>query len=145
MGIETWKDIVGFESLYQVSNLGRIKALPKKVYNSGLLNSNKCFISKEKILKPSTISKGYKGITLTKEGKRYPKKVHRLVAMAFIPNPYNKSQINHIDCNKANNCVENLEWCTNGENQKHAFKHGLNSNKKANIARWKGKRKNERK
>lgn len=139
---EIWKDIKDFEGLYQVSNLGRIKRLPKKVYNNGLKNKNKYFISKEIILKPSTISKGYKGVILTKDKKRYPKKVHRLVAQEFIPNPENKPQINHIDCNKTNNSVENLEWCTNSENQIHAYKHGLNNCINANIARWKGKRKN---
>lgn len=137
--IEIWKDIKDFEGIYQVSTFGRIKRLSRKTINEGLLGKNKELQLKEKILKPSTITKGYKGITLTKDKKRYPKKVHRLVAEAFIPNPNNKPQINHIDCNKSNNNVNNLEWCTNSENQKHAFKNGLNSSKKANEARWRKK------
>lgn len=141
MGIEVWKDITGFENLYQVSNYGRVKRLSRKIYNKGLLKNKKYFYCKEIILKNSTVSKGYKGVTLVKNGKRYHKKVHRLVAIEFIPNIDNKPQINHIDCNKANNMVNNLEWCTNSENQIHAYKNGLNSCKKANIARWKGKRK----
>lgn len=137
--IEIWKDIKDFEGIYQVSTFGRIKRLSRKTINEGLLGKNKELQLKEIILKPSTITKGYKGITLTKDKKRYPKKVHRLVAEAFIPNPNNKPQINHIDCNKSNNNVNNLEWCTNSENQKHAFKNGLNSSKKANEARWREK------
>lgn len=137
--IEIWKDIKDFEGIYQVSTFGRIKRLSRKTINEGLLGKNKELQLKEIILKPSTITKGYKGITLTKGKKRYPKKVHRLVAEAFIPNPNNKPQINHIDCNKSNNNVNNLEWCTNSENQKHAFKNGLNSSKKANEARWREK------
>lgn len=137
--IEIWKDIKDFEGIYQVSTFGRIKRLSRKTINEGLLGKNKELQLKEIILKPSTITKGYKGITLTKDKKRYPKKVHRLVAEAFIPNPNNKPQINHIDCNKSNNNINNLEWCTNSENQKHAFKNGLNSSKKANEARWREK------
>ena len=137
--IEIWKDIKDFEGIYQVSTFGRIKRLSRKTINEGLLGKNKELQLKEIILKPSTITKGYRGITLTKDKKRYPKKVHRLVAEAFIPNPNNKPQINHIDCNKSNNNVNNLEWCTNSENQKHAFKNGLNSSKKANEARWREK------
>jgi hypothetical protein len=138
MGIEIWKDIKGFEGLYQISNYGRVKRLSKKVFNKGLVHGKEYFISKEIILKNATISKGYQGVTLTKNKKRYSKKVHRLVAEAFIPNPENKSQINHIDCNKKNNCVDNLEWNTQSENLKHAFKNGLTVNglKKANYARW---------
>ena len=133
---EAWRDIRGFEGIYQISNLGRVKRVAKKIFNNGLLGEKEYFNSKERILKPSIISKGYIGITLTKGKKRYPKKVHRLVAQAFIPNPNNKPQINHIDCDKSNNRVDNLEWCTNSENQKHAFIHGLNNSKKANEVRW---------
>lgn len=143
MELEIWKDIKGFEGLYQISNFGRVKRLPKKVFNAGLLNKSKCFVSKEIIIKNATISKGYQGVTLTKEKKRYPKKVHRLVAEAFIPNANNKPQVNHIDCNKKNNCVDNLEWCTNSENQLHACKNGINNWKKANEARWKNRRKKD--
>jgi hypothetical protein len=113
---EIWKDIKNYEELYQISNFGRIKRL----------KNNRTM--KEKILKPY-INNGYYKLLLYKKGisKRYS--VSRLVSMNFIPNPKNKPQVNHIDGNKLNNKVDNLEWCTISENQKHAFKLGLNSNK----------------
>ena len=75
-------------------------------------------------LKPYPNTKGYLLVDLSV--KRRAIKLHRLVAMAFIDNPYNKPQVNHIDCDKSNNRVDNLEWVTNGENQKHAYANGLN-------------------
>lgn len=100
--MEIFKDIKEYEGLYQVSNLGRVKSL----------NYNKT--GKEKILKPTTNKKGYQFVGLYKEGKTKNFLVHRLVAMAFIPTPMdtNATQVNHKDENPANNCVENLEWCT---------------------------------
>ena len=89
--------------LYQVSNLGRVKSLG---------NSK---TRKEKILKPE-IRTGYYSVNLCKSGKRKKHRVHRLVAQAFIENPKNLPVINHIDENKLNNCVENLEWCTHEYN-----------------------------
>ena len=68
---------------------------------------------------------GYKYITPKIEGKRYNLKVHKLVALKYIPNVDKKPCINHIDCNKENNCVDNLEWCTHSENMRHAHSHGL--------------------
>ena len=100
--MEIWKDIEGFEGLYQVSNLGRTKRLYKN--------------DKEKILKPFSNKDGYLRVNLCKEGKSKQSKVHRLVAKAFIPNLDNKSQVNHRDENKSNNKVENLEWVTSKEN-----------------------------
>ena len=96
---EEWKDIIGFEGLYQVSNLGRIKSLRDNHNNP-----------REKILKPQ-LTKGYYWISLWKNGKRKMYLIHRLVALAFIPNPMNLPQVNHIDENKTNNCADNLEWC----------------------------------
>jgi hypothetical protein len=98
---EIWKPIKGYESLYEVSNLGRVKSL--NYYRTG----------KEKVLKQYIDQDGYFRIRL-KNPKQNTYKlwgVHRLVAMTFILNPDNKPQINHIDCNRQNNCVENLEWC----------------------------------
>lgn len=80
---------------------------------------------KEKILKQSITTKGYLQVVLSREGKSNWYKVHRLVAQTFIPNPENKPQVNHIDGNKINNNINNLEWCTNSENQIHAFKNNL--------------------
>jgi hypothetical protein len=107
---EVWKDIKGFDGLYQVSNLGRIKSLR---YGTN-------------ILKPFLTGKGYLTVDLCFKGKRKSVRVHRLVADAFIPNPTNKSQINHINGNKKDNSVKNLEWNTQSENINHAFKIGLN-------------------
>lgn len=81
--------------------------------------------NKERVLKPNPNLKGYLQVGLTLNGKKYPKRVHRLVAEAFIPNPHNLPQINHKDGNKLNNSVSNLEWCTNRENIKHSWDNGM--------------------
>lgn len=96
---EIFKDIEGFEGLYQISNLGRVKSI----------NYNKT--RKEKILKYRKHRYGYLMVVLFKDGKRKEILVHRLVAQAFLPNPDNLPQVNHKDENKTNNCVENLEFC----------------------------------
>ena len=77
------------------------------------------------VLKMGTVSRGYSNVCIVVNGKRKYCLVHRLVAMTFIPNPLNKKQVNHIDGNKKNNNVTNLEWCTNQENMQHASKMGL--------------------
>ena len=119
---EEWKDIEGYENKYQVSNLGRVKRiLYKNQYSTK---------PKENILAKRCDGKGYAQVILYKNGKGKSIKVHRLVGKAFIPNTENKPQINHINGIKDDNRVENLEWCTNRENQIHAFKIGLIKNRK---------------
>jgi hypothetical protein len=114
--MEIWKDIDGFEGLYQVSTLGRVKSLPKYTYSRGYPQ-----LRKEKILKPGYTGKNrcYATVRLN-DGRGY--KVHRLVAQAFIPNPNNLPQVNHKDENPFNNAVDNLEWCTNQYNIKYSAK-----------------------
>jgi len=118
---EIWKDIEGFEGLYQVSNFGRVKSLPRiiKFRNSTKSESGK-------ILKIGYSTKGYCQVYLSKDGIKKTLPVHRLVAIAFIPNPENKPQANHKTGDKSINYEWELEWNDNSENQIHAFKHGLN-------------------
>jgi len=125
--VEEWKDIdflKGFEGMYQVSNLGRVKSLGRiVVYPGSKYGMYNGVFRPEKILKPKL--NRYAGLTLSnKTTKIYPS-VHRLVALAFISNPLNKPCVNHIDGNGLNNCVENLEWVTFEENTKHAYENGL--------------------
>lgn len=108
---EIWKDIKGYEGLYQVSSFGRVKSLPR--YDS---RGN---ARVERILKPIPTKDGYVRVHLSNEGVKRKRPIHRLVAEAFIPNSDNKSQVNHIDENKINNRVDNLEWVTAKENINH--------------------------
>ena len=110
---EIWKDIEGYENDYQVSNLGRVKSLPKKCWNG-----KGYWFRDGRILTPVKSKKGYLNVWCRKNIF----KVHRLVANAFIPNPQNLPQVNHIDGDKTNNCVANLEWVTDGENLLHAYR-----------------------
>ena len=123
--LEEWKDIEEYEGMYQVSNYGNVKSLARQ-----RRNSKGVYMQKEKLLSLTNTSTGYKKVELVKNGKKKSYKVHRLVAMAFIDNPENKPQVNHIDGNKTNNHVDNLEWVTSSENSIHAYKTGLNPNKK---------------
>lgn len=111
---EIWKDVVGYEGLYQVSNLGRIKSLPRHRV-VGWAN----YISKEKIIKQSNHRQGYKIVLLHKDGECKTYKVHRLVAIAFIPNKKGYRCVNHKDENKSNNIVDNLEWCNHSYNNNY--------------------------
>lgn len=103
-----WKNVKDFDN-YKINRYGQV------------VN-----VKRNKILKEDkTNGRGYCNVTLYKNGTPYRKVVHRLVAETFIPNPNNLPQVNHIDGNKHNNYVENLEWCTQSRNMKHAFKNGL--------------------
>ena len=109
---EEWRDIPGYEGLYQVSNKGRVKSLEREVNNNGGKR-----IIKEKIL-TQYINKrfNYATVMLTKDHEEKNKQVHRLVAEAFIDNPDNKPEVDHFDTNRLNNNVNNLEWTTRKEN-----------------------------
>lgn len=111
---EIWKDIIGYESLYQVSNCGRVKSL---------------YYGKEKILKPFLNSKGYCRVFLKNNKNSKSFFIHRLVAEAFLEKKENKNVVNHIDNNPLNNAVDNLEWVTQKENMEYMSKQGR-SNKK---------------
>ena len=108
-----WENIVGYEGLYRVNCFGDVNSL------------NYRHEKVSKILKQHLVPKGYLNVTLCKEGGIKKFSIHRLVATAFISNPNNLPQVNHIDGNKQNNNVGNLEWCTPSENIRHAVKIGL--------------------
>ena len=108
---EEWRDIEGYEGLYQVSNLGRVKSLNYRGCKGNI-----------SILKPRLTKKGYETINLCKDGKVKNVRIHRLVAQSFISNPNNLPVVNHKDENKLNNNVDNLEWCTCQDNLLHSFR-----------------------
>ena len=110
---EIWKDIKNYEGRYQVSNFGEIKSLKRK----GIL--------KKRILEPCKMTTGYFQVILYKNNKIKAYSISRLVAIHFIENKYNKSDVNHKDGNKANNYANNLEWNTRKENIHHAIDNGL--------------------
>lgn len=116
---EEWRDVVGFEGLYRVSNKGRVKSLERLVKHPTLPNGR---LVPEIIMKHKDNGRGYRVLDLNKDGKRYCCKVHRLVAIAFIPNPENKPEVNHEDSDKTNNWDTNLTWVTPSENSCHAYK-----------------------
>ena len=121
---EQWSDIYGFEGLYQISNFGQLKSVDRVVY---INHPTKPYYRniKGRILTPNKDKDGYLVYTLTNGELEKNMKIHRLVATAFVENSYGYEQVNHIDGNKANNTVENLEWCNNLYNQIHAYKIGL--------------------
>lgn len=116
--IEAWKDVIGYEGRYKVSNTGKVfKTIDSQLSNIGEVRLH-------------INARGYVTASLYKDGKAKNFVVHRLVAQAFIENKDNKDVVNHKDGNKTNNIVTNLEWCTKSENQIHAYETGLIKRKK---------------
>lgn len=110
--VEIWKDVIGYEGLYRISNLGNVYSNSRR--GSGGARTGR-------ILKPKIDGSGYMFVNLQYKGSRKYMKIHRLVALHFLDNPDNKPQVNHIDFNRTNNIVTNLEWCTVSENIKHSW------------------------
>lgn len=117
--MEIWKDIKGFEGYYQVSDNGNVRSVTR---HDGVHERI------GQLIKPVLKYNGYLQVGLTKHSKRKHISIHRLVAINFIDNPENKPQVNHIDCNKQNNNINNLEWVTSKENLYHAKINGLRNN-----------------
>lgn len=118
---EVWKDICGYEGMYQVSNLGNVRSLNYR--NTGITKN----------LVPKVNNSGRLWVELRIFGKGKPMLIHRLVGEAFIPNPDNLPQINHKDENPKNNCVENLEWCTGEQNRMLYIEHHMCGRQKTNT------------
>ena len=110
MTVEEWKDVVGYEGLYQVSSLGRVKRLV----------GYQCCV--ERVLKPGKRRDGYLQVALYRDGKATNKRVHRLVAKAFLGDAPEGYEVNHRNGDKADNRAENLEWVTASENRKHTYR-----------------------
>lgn len=119
--IEVWKDIPGYEGLYQVSNKGRVRSIRREIVRTN--NSN--YYLDGKILSPSYGGNKYPSVNLWRNKTYKTFTIHRLVSVSFIPNPLNLKYINHKNGNKSDFSIENLEWCTHRENMIHASLNGL--------------------
>lgn len=120
-----WKSVKGFEGQYEVSNTGLVKSLKGK--NPRIMKPRR----KKIIKKDGSVELGYEELVLSNKGVPHSKLVHRLVAQAFIPNPENKPEINHLDEDKGNNNIDNLEWNTHEENSNHGTKNIRSANKQS--------------
>ena len=132
--IEEWRPVVGYEGLYEVSNTGRVRSLDRYIktcYGSYRLH-------KGKVLSPTKNKDGYLQVSLCYNRKIYKKYVHRLVAEAFIPNPYNLPQVNHLDEDKTNNRVENLEMCNANYNMFYGTRAERQKKTKIQKGLWTG-------
>ena len=130
--MKEWKDVIGFEGLYQVSNTGEVKSLARISTNKGSYSG--CIKVKERNLKQCINRLGYYVLTLFKDGKRHFKTVHRIVAEAFIENPKQYPEVNHKDLDKSNNNVVNLEWCDRFYNINHMFENKIKSSKYKGVS-----------
>ncbi|MBV4357712.1 NUMOD4 motif-containing HNH endonuclease [Pinibacter aurantiacus] len=126
---EIWRDVTGFEKYYQISNKGNVQSLDRIVYT----NKGNARLVKGKLLTSRINNFGYLSVRLSYKGITRTLFMHRLIAQEFIDNPENKPFVNHIDGNKTNNSIENLEWVSHSENISHAYRSGLlNNNRGAN-------------
>lgn len=124
--MEIWKDVVGYEGFYQVSNLGNVKRV------GSFRGVNKAYLNNY-YLKPKDNGKGYYRIKLTVNNKSKRVMLHRIIAEAFILNPNNYPYINHINAIRKDNRLENLEWCTQSQNCLHSVKMGTWGSLKKNL------------
>lgn len=124
--MEIWETIDGFDGVFKISNLGRVKRI-ECIRQHPRYGQSKF---KEKIFSVHINTGGYPDVTLQHNGIRKTFRVHRLVAAAFIPNPENKVTVNHKNGIKTDNSVENLEWNTNSENTKHSYRMGLQADRR---------------
>ena len=122
---EKWKDIEGFEGSYQISNFGRVKSLKRTIEETNQYNSIFYLELEEKIKKPQMGRNGYLHVCLCKNSKKKTFRIHRLVAKNFLKNYKEELDVNHKDCNKQNNRVDNLEMVSRKENIRHAWKNNL--------------------
>ena len=134
MAQELWRNVVGYEGLYMVSNLGNVMSLPRRANHIGGSR-----LSEGRMLRPSMVHNGYQIVTLCKDGTRTSRLVHRLVAEAFIPNPDNLPQVNHKNFDRVCNTVDNLEWCTASENTKYSESAGRLHHQGKRVVRDDGK------
>ena len=134
------KEIINYEGFYSCDEFGNIYGLPLNI----IRKNGRKYISKKRKINPSINSTGYCVVSLRKNGIQKTEKVHRLIAKTFLENPFNKSDVNHIDGNKLNNEISNLEWATKSENHLHKYRvlgfkynHTEESKEKMRIARYK--------
>lgn len=128
--IEEWRNVKGYEGLYQVSNLGNVKSLDRLVCQRTKGGVTQCRLMRGRILKVGYDKDGYCQVALSKKGKVSQHKIHRLVASAFLDNPNDYPEINHIDSNPKNNKLSNLEYCNRVQNIRHSLLYGNRRKKK---------------